>query len=56
MPYGDVVEVEQELIAEGLPQEEVMKLCDVHSEALKGILDHSGSKTAPAGHPIHTFQ
>jgi len=56
VPYGDVVEVEQELISEGLPQEEVLKLCDVHSEALKGTLDHSGAKQAAPGHPIHTFQ
>ena len=56
VPYGDVVEVEQELISEGLPQEEVLKLCDVHSEALKGTLDHSGAKQAAPGHPVHTFQ
>ncbi|HEX9971962.1 MAG TPA: DUF438 domain-containing protein, partial [bacterium] len=56
VPYGDVVEVEQELISEGLPQEEVLQLCDIHSAALKGTLDHTGAKTAPSGHPIHTFQ
>ncbi len=56
VPYGDVVEVEQELISEGLPQEEVLRLCDVHSEALRGTLDHSGVKPAAPGHPVHTFQ
>ena len=56
VPYGDVVEVEQELISEGLPQEEVLQLCDIHSAALKGTLDHTGAKTAQPGHPIHTFQ
>ena len=55
VPYSDVVEVEQELISEGLPEEEVMKLCDVHTAALKGTLDHTGAKTAPPGHPVHTF-
>jgi DUF438 domain-containing protein len=55
VPYNDIVEVEQELISEGLPQEEVLKLCDIHSAALKGAIDHSGAKTAPAGHPVHTF-
>lgn len=55
IPYGDVVEVEQELISEGLPQEEVLRLCDVHTAALKGILDQAGAKTAPSGHPVHTF-
>lgn len=55
IPYGDVVEVEQELISEGLPQEEVLKLCDVHTAALKGTLDQAGARTAPPGHPVHTF-
>jgi len=56
VPYSDVVEVEQELISEGLPQEEVLKLCDLHSEVLDGVLDHSEAKKAPPGHPVHTFQ
>jgi DUF438 domain-containing protein len=56
VPYNDVVEVEQELINEGLPQEEVLKLCDIHTMALDGVLDHSEAKTAPPGHPVHTFR
>ncbi len=56
VPYNDVVEVEQELINEGLPQEEVLKLCDIHTMALDGVLDHAEAKTAPPGHPVHTFK
>jgi DUF438 domain-containing protein len=56
VPYNDVVEVEQQLINEGLPQEEVLKLCDIHTMALDGVLDHSEAKTAPPGHPVHTFK
>lgn len=56
VPYNDVVEVEQELINEGLPQEEVLKLCDIHTMALDGVLDHTEAKTAPPGHPVHTFK
>jgi DUF438 domain-containing protein len=52
IPYGEVVEVEQELLEEGLPQEEVLKLCDVHSAVLEGNVDLSGSKATPAGHPV----
>ena len=55
IPYGEVVEVEQELIAEGLPKEEVIKLCDVHSAAMQGVIDLSGAKEIPAGHPVDTF-
>ena len=47
VPYSEVVEVEQELISEGLPAEEILRLCDLHSAALKGALDTSSAKTAP---------
>lgn len=52
IPYGEVVEVEQELIAEGLPEEEVLKLCDAHSSVLKGNVDLSVSRQIPQGHPV----
>lgn len=55
VPYDDVVKVEQELIAEGLPQEEILKLCDVHSAVLKGQIDHSQARQAEEGHPVHTL-
>ncbi|MHC1775446.1 MAG: DUF438 domain-containing protein [Lentimicrobium sp.] len=55
IPYGEVVEVEQELIAEGLPEEEVLKLCDAHSAVLQGNIDLSGSKKIPDGHPVDLF-
>ena len=52
IPYGEVVEVEQELISEGLPAEEVLKLCDAHSSVLEGKIDLSSSKKIPEGHPV----
>lgn len=55
IPYGEVVEVEQELIEEGLPVEEVLRLCDVHSEVLEGNVDLSAAKEIPTGHPVDTF-
>ncbi|MFH2055691.1 MAG: DUF438 domain-containing protein [bacterium] len=56
VPYGDVVLVEQELIREGLPSDEVLKLCDLHTAALKGHIDQAGSKEVPPGHPVDTFR
>jgi DUF438 domain-containing protein len=56
VPYDEVVEVEQELIAEGLPVEEVLKLCDIHQMVLDGHIDQSGAKSIPAGHPVDTFK
>ena len=55
VPYNDVVEVEQQLIEEGLPAEEILKLCDLHTAALDGAIDQTGAKEPPAGHPAHTF-
>ncbi|VAW17876.1 Hemerythrin domain protein [hydrothermal vent metagenome] len=52
IPYGEVVEVEQELIEEGLPEAEILKLCDAHSSVLQGSVDLSASKQIPPGHPV----
>lgn len=52
IPYGEVVEVEQELISEGLPEEEILKLCDAHSAVLQGVVDLTSLKAIPDGHPI----
>lgn len=56
IPYNEVVEVEQELINEGLPQTEMLRLCDIHTEALEGHIDLSGMKIVPPGHPVDTFK
>lgn len=56
IPYDEVVEVEQELISEGLPVEEVLKLCDIHQLVLDGRIDQTGAKTVPEGHPVDTFK
>jgi uncharacterized protein len=55
IPYVEVVEVEQELISEGLPIEEVLRLCDIHQMVLDGNIDQSGARPVPAGHPVDTF-
>jgi len=56
IPYDEVVEVEQELISEGLPVEEVLKFCDIHQMVLDGHIDQSGAKFIPEGHPVDTFK
>ncbi len=56
IPYGEVVEVEQELISEGLPETEVLRLCDIHGEVLEGHVDLSGAKEVPLGHPVDVFK
>jgi len=56
IPYNEVVQVEQELINEGLPEEEVLKFCDIHTHVLEGHIDQSGAKEIPPGHPVDTFK
>jgi uncharacterized protein len=56
VPYNEVVEVEQELISEKFPASEILKLCDIHTAALRGQIDHKDAKIAPPGHPVHTFK
>jgi len=52
IPYDEVVEVEQQLMREGLPQEEVLRLCDVHGEVLDGMIDKQEALPIPEGHPL----
>jgi uncharacterized protein len=56
IPYMEVVEVEQELISEGLPETEILRLCDIHSQVLEHSIDLSGMKIVPPGHPVDTFK
>ncbi len=52
VPYSEVVQAEEELISEGLDREEVLKLCDLHTEALDGAIDTSMAQKIPEGHPL----
>jgi uncharacterized protein len=56
IPYGEVVEVEQELILEGLPESEILRLCDIHGSVLEGNVDLSAVKAIPEGHPVDVFK
>ena len=54
----EISQMEQELVAEGLPIEEVQKLCDVHASVFDGSINDIHKKTENAeisGHPIHIF-
>jgi len=48
----EIAEVEDELIKEGMPREEVMRLCDVHLAVFRESLDREDT-LAPAGPPIN---
>lgn len=53
--YSDVFIMENQLISEGIPSENIKKLCDVHTNVLRKHLDLQIPIDAIEGHPIHTF-
>lgn len=55
----EIAELEQALIREGLPVEEVQRLCDVHATVFKGSINelHRPEKVEEIpGHPVYTFK
>jgi DUF438 domain-containing protein len=51
----EIAQAEQLLIEEGLPVEEIQRLCDVHVAVFQdGLDDHLPPESIP-GHPVHTF-
>ncbi|MFC1545151.1 DUF438 domain-containing protein [Gemmatimonadota bacterium] len=52
----EISRMEQQLIAEGLPTDEVKNLCDVHVQVFRDSLEKQERVETPPGHPIHTFQ
>jgi len=47
--------MEQSLMAEGLPESEVKRLCSVHVEVFRESLEQKTVPGLPAGHPVHTL-
>ncbi|MHB1125955.1 MAG: DUF438 domain-containing protein [Bacillota bacterium] len=52
---SEVSEMESRLIAEGMPPEEIKRLCDVHMAVFKEGLEHSANPDNLPGHPVHTY-
>ena len=53
---GEIAEIEQALIAEGLPEMEIKRLCDVHVAVFRESLDAQARPESIPGHPVHTFR
>jgi uncharacterized protein len=53
---SEIAAMEQALIAGGMPESEVKRLCDVHVQVFSGALDQHETVQAPVGHPVDTFQ
>jgi uncharacterized protein len=53
---SEIAQMEQQIIAEGMPAEEIKRMCDVHVALLKEPLDKLQQADLPSGHPVHTFR
>jgi DUF438 domain-containing protein len=51
----EIAQMEQRLIAEGMPETEIKSLCDVHVKVFQEALEHQTVPGLPAGHPVHTL-
>ncbi len=52
VPPTEIARAEEELAREGLPREEIQRLCDIHLAVLKESLEKKET-LAPPGHPVH---
>ena len=48
----EIAQIEEELIKEGMPREEIQRLCELHIAVFKETLEKEKT-LAPEGHPIH---
>jgi len=51
----EIAQMEQALIAEGVPAEHVQRLCDVHVQVFEKTLKRQKKMKALPGHPVHTY-
>jgi uncharacterized protein len=55
--HTEIMAMEQQLIAEGMPVEEVRSMCDLHSQVTREVLVQiSAPRELAPGHPVDTFQ
>lgn len=52
---SEIAAMEQGLIAEGMPESEIKRLCDVHVGVFQESLEAQPSPRVPSGHPVYTF-
>jgi len=54
--YSEIMSMEQELIAEGMPVSEIQGMCDLHSQVTRDVLVQLAPAPLAPGHPIDTFR
>lgn len=51
----EIADMENALIKEGFPPEEIQRLCDVHAQVFEKSLKKVGKSSKIPGHPLYTF-
>ncbi len=54
--YSEIMAMEQELIADGMPVEELQGMCDLHSQVTRDVLVQLGPAPVAPGHPADTLR
>jgi hypothetical protein len=54
--YSEVMAMEQELIADGMPVKEIQGMCDLHSQVTREVLVQLAPPPVLPGHPVDTFR
>lgn len=54
--YSEILSMEQDLMAEGMPACEIQGMCDLHSQVTREVLVQLPAKSVPPGHPVDTFR
>jgi DUF438 domain-containing protein len=52
----ELIAMEQELLAEGMPVEELRSMCDLHSQVTREVLVPLPASPVGLGHPVDTFR
>ena len=52
----EIAEMERQLIAEGMPEAEIKRLCDVHTEVFRDALDAATPRALPSDHPVEALR
>ncbi len=53
---SEISAMENQLVKEGLPIEEIQHLCNVHAAVFKGSIEEIHHPEEVPGHPIHTLK
>ncbi|GFN35507.1 DUF438 domain-containing protein [Tepidimicrobium xylanilyticum] len=56
VPPSEIAAMEAQLVKEGLPIEEIQRLCNVHAEVFKGSIEEIHHPEEVPGHPIYIMR